>query len=79
MDKDNNFTEKTLKRLWEKQSGPSISTPRLKVVVALLRHRMDTGAGDGPLGPASWLEPKVFPSDCLVSGKKRLRRVAFRP
>jgi hypothetical protein len=51
----------------------------MDVAVDMLRHKTDTGAGDEPLGPASWLEKLVFPSDCLVSRKKRLRRVAIRP
>jgi hypothetical protein len=41
----------------------------MEVTVDLLRHGTDTGAGDEPLGPASWLEWLIFPSDFLVSGK----------
>jgi hypothetical protein len=51
----------------------------MEVAVDMLRHKTDTAAGDEPLGLASWLEELIFPSDCLVSGKRRLRRVAFRP
>jgi hypothetical protein len=41
----------------------------MEVTVELLCHETDTGAGEEPLGPASWLERLIFPSDFLGSGK----------
>jgi hypothetical protein len=69
LDKARAFTEKTLEEKCKKQSGPCSSAPHLDRAIELLRHRTDTGAGDEPLGPASWQEHMIFPSDFLVSGK----------
>jgi hypothetical protein len=70
LDKERAFTEKTLQEMRKKQSGPSCSAPPVQqLAVELLRHRTDTGAGVKPLGPTSWQELKIFPSDFLVSGK----------